>query len=64
MRPITQFLLLSGPGGGGSIARAIVSELEVEMAEYDVEFQDNSYEVTVAPIPEAEVAEPIDVETD
>ena len=51
MRPITQFLLLSGPTGG--IAYAVISELEVDMATFEAELP--------API-EAELPEPIEVE--
>lgn len=53
-------------GGAGTITtnRAIVSEMEVEMAEFEVELSPQSYDVEVAAPVEAEVPEPVEVETD
>lgn len=58
MRPITQFLLLSGPT---SLSRAILCDVEVELAEFNAELEPELVaevelppEAEVEPIPDAE----------
>lgn len=63
MRFVTGRLIF---GGAGTITvnRAVVSEMEVEMAEFEVELSPNTFDVEVAAPVEAEVAAPVEVETD
>ncbi len=59
MRPVTHFILLAGPT---STSRAIISELEAEVAEYTAELP-APIEAEVEAPPEAEVPTPVEAET-
>lgn len=59
MRPVTHFLMLSGPT---SLSRAIISELEVELATYEAELP-APVVAEIPPPPEAEIPEPVEAET-
>lgn len=59
MRPVTHFLLLSGPTGG--INQAVVAEFEVESVEYEVELE-AAVEVELPEALVVELPEPPEVE--
>lgn len=57
-----QFMKAQGGGGTQIINRAIISELEVELATFEAELP-APVVAEIPPLPEAEIPEPVEAET-